>query len=116
MDEHVVASYRIPRGALKISRTMTANRCCLALAGTLDRDTAATLPSLVEQLAERSAGILIDVSDLASIDEAGVCALKHCREVCHAHQVVLSVSGLKGTVRQTVEASGEADQPPFVRG
>lgn len=108
MDQATMpGSHELPRGALKISRTMTANRCCLALAGTLDRDTAATLPGLIEQLATRSAGILIDIGELTDIDGAAIRTLKRCLEICHAHQVVLSMTGIKGAVRQTLEATGD---------
>ncbi len=115
-ERSTLASHRIPRGMLKISWTMTANHCCLALAGTLNRDLAASLPGLLEQLAARSDGILVDLGDLAEIDEAGIRALTRCLEVCRARQVPMSTSGIKGAVRHSINASGRADQPPFARG
>jgi anti-anti-sigma regulatory factor len=111
-----MASHRIPRGMLKISWSMTANHCCLALAGTLNRDLAASLPGLLEHLAARSDGILVDLGDLAEIDEAGISALTRCMEICRARQVPMSTSGIKGAVRHSIHASGHAGRPPFARG
>jgi anti-anti-sigma regulatory factor len=110
-----LTSHQIPRGMLKISWSMTANHCCLALAGTLNRDLAGSLPGLLEQLAARSDGILIDLGDLAEIDEAGISALTRCMEVCRARQVPMSTSGIKGAVRHSIHASGCAGRPPFAR-